>query len=246
MQELIQAIGEALGNGWLLLVYGIALLLGFFLLKGKRKLFMLPAVIVTIMILNPLTKTLWEKINDYGYWRVLWIIPLIPVLAAVPAALTEQTKKWHDKVFVILLAVAVIAATGSFIYGNQKTSFSEAQNADKLPQEVAEIGEILLELDDDPRIVADHYIATYIREYSGKIKTPYGRDLVFETPTQYAKNTSDYLFTLNMAKLIENMRAGGYSYLVTNNLGADRYVKIEKAGFEYLGQVNEYGIYELK
>lgn len=246
MQELIWAIEEALGNGWLLLVYGITLLLGFFLLKGKRKLFLLPAVIMTVIILNPLTKTLWEKINDYAYWRLLWILPLIPVLAAVPAALTEQTKKWHDKVFVILLAVGIIAATGSFIYSNEKTAFKEAENADKLPQEITEIGEALLELDDNPRIVADHYVAVYIREYSGKIKTPYGRDLTFGNPSNYGKSTSDYLITMNMAKLVENMKAGNYKYLVTNNINADRHIKIEKAGFEYVWQIGIYGIYELK
>lgn len=247
LQELIQAIGDALGSGWLLLVvYGISLLLSFFLLKGKQKLFLLPAVIMTIAILNPLMKTLWEKINDYGYWRLLWIIPLIPVLAAVPAAVTEQAQKWYAKLAVILLAVGIIALSGSFIYSYEGTTFKKPDNPDKLPPEVTETADALLELDDTPRIVADQHIAIYIREYTGKIKTPFGRDLTFGKPSEYGRNIADYLNNLDMPKLIENMKAKDYKYLVTHNLDPERDKKIKEGGFEQRCQIREYGIYELK
>ena len=245
MDEMIKAIGEALGNGRLLAVYAITMILGLVLLKGKRKLFLIPALIMTVVILNPLCMNIWGRFSDYGYWRLLWIIPLIPVIAAVPAAIMEQEKKWYRKLLIVALAAGIIVLSGSFIYSYSLTAFTEAQNADKLPQEVTEIGETLLEFDEEPRIVADHYIATYIREYSGKIKTPYGRDLVFEEPTQYARDVSGNLIAGNMVEVADLMRAGDYRYLVTVNLGADRYEKIEAAGFEYLWQVGEYGIYEI-
>ena len=245
MEEMFDAVMAALGSGWLLLVYGIALVLGFFLLKGKRKLFLLPAVVMTIVVLNPLTKTVWEKINDYAYWRLLWMLPLIPVIAAVPSAVVEKTKKWYGKLVTVLLAAGIVVLSGYFIYNNDVTTFKMAKNADKLPQEVTEVAEALLELDDNPRIVADQYIATYIREYSGKIKTPYGRDLVFGEPDQYALDAFQYLTNMDMKNLLEHMKARNYQYLVTYNLGPERYVRIEKAGFEYIWQAGEYGIYAI-
>lgn len=245
MQALIQAIQEALGNFWMLLVYGIALILGAFLLKGKRKLFLIPAAVMTLLILNPLTRTIWDKVNDYGYWRLLWILPLIPVIAAVPAAVTEKTQKWYLRLLTVILSASIVILSGSLIYANEATAFTEADNPDKMPADALETAEVLLEMDDEPHVVADQYMAIYLRQYSGKIKTAFGRDLGFGDPSAFATEIAGYLSDGEMAKVAEMMRSGGYRFLVTRNLDFDRQNSLEKAGFEYVWQINEFGIYEI-
>ena len=245
MMAFFDWIREILGDYRYLLLYGIFLALGLVCLKEKRKVFLFPALLITVLILNPWMKEFWEKINDYGYWRMLWILPLIPVCAAVPAGLMEKTRKISVKIIAVVMALILFVLAGSMVYETQNATFTRATNADKLPQDVTEIAQALLEIDEHPRVVADPAIATYLRQYSGRFRMPYARDIEYGNPTPYARELCDALMG-GLLDRVAQMIKSQYSYLVTANQDPQRREQAEAAGFELLRQVNGYGIYRLK
>lgn len=245
MNEFFASIMEALGNYRYLILYGVSIILGFLFLKGKKKLFLIPSLLMTVLILNPLTRNIWNKYNDYAYWRLLWILPVIPVCAALPAALAEKIQKLPLRIGAVLLCVAIFGVTGSFVYAADGTGFVQAENAEKVPYTVKEIADQLLEMEENPRVVSDAEISIYLRQYSGRLQTPYGRDIVYGNPPQSAVNLYQALVRGEMEEVAQMMRSGGYRYLVTANWDLQRKSRLEAAGFESRGQVNGYGIYQL-
>ena len=84
---------EAEGNGhYFFYAFPFAMLLLLVLLKKQRVHFVLPTILITIIIANPWFYKKWYSIGQYAYWRVLWVIPVIPCLAALPASLSVKIK----------------------------------------------------------------------------------------------------------------------------------------------------------
>ena len=126
MAEVLRAIREALGDFNYLYFYGAALILLLFLAKGKRKAFVVPAIFITALIISPWFFKAWNSINNYAYWRTLWMLPIIPVCAAGPTILVERTKKgWRQGVIIVLFATVIIFS-GSYIYHQSHRGFGKA------------------------------------------------------------------------------------------------------------------------
>ena len=225
----------------ILVVAAVSLVLGLILGKGKRKLFLIPGIIITIIIVNPLFYNFWYKFNNRAYWRTFWMLPVISLCAFVPALLIERMKKDILKTAVMLIGAAVIIFFGEFVY--KGTTFVEARNADKLPDDVVAVADALLELDDEPYVVADVEISTYLRQYDARIKTLYTRDVVYggaNSPLaeQIHRILSSEQGEWDIVSLA--MLNNDYEYLVTNNSNHD---EIREAGFSLIKQINSYGIY---
>ena len=216
--------------------------------KQKRFTFVLPSVIVTIIIVNPLFYRIWDKLKLYAYWRILWIVPVIPVCAAVPAVIAEKCQKGAIKYIVTMGSIAVFILLGSFIYLHKGGSFViPADNAEKLPNYVIRIADRLLEDNDHPRVIAEYPIGVYIRQYTSKIDSLYGRDI-----EGYILKSSNDAFevhrTLNNPESdLENvamfMLNNNYEYLILKDL--ERSQQLGKSQFELLDRVDEYGIYKV-
>ncbi len=248
MQELLQAIKDALGNYNFLILYAVCLVVEFILLKGRRKIFLISAVLVTVFILMPQFYDKWNELNDYAYWRILWMIPVIPVCAVAPAVIIEKVNKEWIKPLVVLTAVVVIMITGSFIYKNDRTTFKVAKNYDKLPDDVCDVAELLLKKDNNPTVVSDSSISVYLRQYSGRFITPYGRDIVYGGgASNIAKELNEEISASDgdMERVSEIMLNYGYDYLVTNNTSDDKKQNISAVGFGLLGQIGDYGVYKV-
>ena len=235
------------GN-WYLIIMGVAVLTGLIFCKGKRKPFFIPAMILSGAILNPLMYQFWNKFNTYGYWRLLWILPVVPACAMIPAYVFEKVKTNVVRIAIVCIAAAVFVVGGSIVFSLWNTKFAVATNPDKLPDSVVKVGEALLEMDEQPHVVTDSSLSQYLRQYSGKIHSMYSRDVVFEgANSPQAKETYDNLAASegSMDVVARNMMTYGYQYLVTNNSDDARKAKIEAAGFSFVRQVNGYGIYRI-
>ena len=245
MAEVFELIRDALGDYRFAILYVIALVLGFILLKGKRKLFLIPSAIMTVIVLNPFLFDFWDRFSDYGSWRLLWAIPVIPVCAALPAVILERSEKLPLRILAVVLALALFACAGTFIYQQPDTTFRLASNEEKLPQDVVRTAKILLEQAENPRVVSDAEISVYLRQVSGKIQSPYSRDILYGNPTGYAKEIYTSLVRGEMQHVADMMQARNYTFLVTDNLDPVRKELLEAAGFILIEQVNAYGIYRL-
>lgn len=235
--------------------FPVALLLLFFLMRERRARFLIPSVIITIVIVNPWFYRYWDALDLYAYWRVLWIAPVIPVVTAVVPALTERTgamtinRSWISSIIYIAIAgigILGIVLGGSFVYNASRGQFARVGiNSSKLPESIIEIADRLLELDEHPRIIAQHPIGVYIRQYTGEIDQLYGRDIdgfIFRTKND-ARNingqVSDPEGDLNAVATF--MANDEYEYLVIADEGREE--RLAEARFELIDHIREYGIY---
>ena len=247
MSDIINAVRDALGNHHYLYLYGIAIVLLLVLLKGRRKAFVVPCILISLMVLNPVFYKAWNSINNYGYWRTLWMIPIIPICAAAPAVLVEKGKKQWIKGIFVALSAAMFVYAGAFIYHNPATRFTKAENTEKLPSDAVLLADALLELDDMPFVVADNEICIFLRQYSGKIRSLFARDMFYWNPSELAKKVYAQLSAQNgdLQEVAQSMLNHDYEYLIVNNAQDEKKTALREAGFEFVQQVNDYSIYRV-
>ena len=246
MEQMTQAVKNALGNYNFLYLYLGALILAFILWNGKRKIILIPAALITLAVLTPRFYNIWNELNDYAYWRTLWMIPVIPICAAVPALIIEKQNKEWMKIMTVIAGAMVVFYCGSYIYKYQYTTFKKANNADKLPDEVCEVGDELLDMEEYPYVVTDLDLSIYLRQYSGKIHMPYGRKIGTKQDS-LAREIYDEVLdeTGDMGKVSTLMLNHGYKYLVTKADSETKLEAMENAGFSLEKQVGIYGIYSV-
>lgn len=244
MEAFVNEVIMAYGNWRFLMLTAVLLTVGLVFLKGYKKSFVVPALILAAVILNPVFYNLWYKFNDRSYWRMMWMVPIIPVCVIVPGYFIEKSRKDIVKVGVLMLTTAVMIFCGSFIYDEGREVFAAANNPEKLPDDVVAVGEALLELDENPTVVSDASISVYLRQYSAKIRSPYSRSVSYGTPSANAAIIYGHLENGSFLNLAEKMLNYDYDFLVTRNDG-ERGDAIQEAGFELLNQVNSYGIYRV-
>ena len=144
--------------------------------KRTRRLIVYPSVILTIIIINPILYGLiWIKLIGGTYWRMLWMIPIIPVfVCAIMNIDLYIKKKWS----IIVVSCVVIF----FIIGKFENMYSidniycRVNNIYKLPDSTVAIGERILEYDTNPILIAPASQYCYLRQYNGDIKLVFGRN----------------------------------------------------------------------
>ena len=238
----IRAWIEVEGSGnWFSLAFPVCLLALLILFKGQRVRFLIPSLSMSIVIINPEFYRLWDSLGLYAYWRILWIVPVIPVVATVVPMITEKIQKPWLKGIAAVAGAGVVLLGGTFLYRGPGGSFVKAANAAKLPNNVVQMADRMLELNDQPRVIAQDPIGVYIRQYTEKIDTLFGRDIegahIWRTSNnaiQANKELNNSTFELTTIKRL--MLVDEYDYLICNANPRQR--------FRLVDTVGDYGIYE--
>lgn len=235
--------------------FGVYMLGGLFIISflfvcisdsGKRKELIYPTLILILVIVNPVMyKLFYMKLLESTYWRLLWIIPVVVFCAyAIVICVKKFSNRLLRYVGFILLLVSVCAC-GNYMYKNG--NFEETTNAYKLPQEVIEVSNILLELEDNPKIVAPKDLYCYIRQYTSDIYLFYGRN--GEGFVRMTTGDYDHVKWVNMwvhpsARVVyERTEKYGYNYWVLNkNNGV--YEDELYQYYEKVGETEHYCIYK--
>ncbi len=235
------------GTGhWFFVAFPACLILLLFVLKGRRRVFLFPTMLITALIINPWFYKVWNNSAIYAYWRLLWIVPVIPVVAAVIPAITEKQDGYNQREWIkrtlTVFGVLIIAIGGTFLYKGPGGAFSKTALAAKLPEATIEIADRLLELKNNPRIVADPSVGVYIRQYTGEIDTLYGRNIYgfisgLNSSGIEAFNIMDDPEG-NMESLAQLMLDENYDYMVTAEDNR------EMNSFELVDRIQGYGIYK--
>lgn len=133
------------------------------------------AVILVIFWFPPIAYVIRKCIGESVYWRTLWLLPTVPVLALAGAELIKERKSKAVQLFLLLACVgmAVFCGTGMYQAGN----YIKVHNYQKVPDEAAAICEMIRSRtpDEEVRLATDDYLASYIRVYDPSIQMPYGR-----------------------------------------------------------------------
>lgn len=228
------------------MVFPVALLSLLIWFKGRRVRFVIPCIMISIVIINPFFYQIWDSLNLYAYWRLLWVVPVIPIIATVVPSITERIKKLWIRAIVVAAGMSLIVYGGTYLYNGTGGSFVEASNVAKIPEDVAAIADRLLEFDDRPKVVFQYPLGVYIRQYTGEIDQLYGRDvdgyILSWGVTDEARNIYDQVcnFDGDLDIVSQYMLDNDYAFLVLRDVSREENLK---SGFEYMDRVGEYGIY---
>lgn len=230
------------GTGhWFFVAFPIILMTLFIWFKGRCVRFLIPSLLITIVIVNPVFYRIWDQLGLYAYWRILWIVPVIPVVGSLVPMVTEKIQRPWVKSAAVVAGLGTVVLSGTLLYSGPGGRFIVAANAAKLPGEVVEIADRLVELEKlegqdgqqkSVRVVAQHPLGVYMRQYSGEIDQLYGRDLdgYILGAKADARNVHNALSDGsigNMASVAQFMIDDDYDYLVYNGSASKSFETID-------------------
>lgn len=252
MQTIVNQVKSSFSGNYIWILYLVAIAFIFFFVQKKRGILVYPILWMWLAVLNPLcVQILWRPILGKSWWRLFWLFLVPIVIAFAGTALVMRFERSMERIFYAAALCAIIAASGNWIYDNEKTYFEPAQNYYKLPQDVVAVADTLLQEEKPARVVADWPLAIYIREYTADVEPMYGRDTegyimwadqdvvdVYHRMQQEAMSGED-------ARVIRSMmEKGGYSYLVRLRDKDDTEVLLQN-GFQQRETIGAYTVYKL-
>ena len=136
-------------------------------------------VVYTLLVLAvfffPLSAWILQKcLGAEVYWRVLWMVPVVPLLAYTGTRLIRLPKKRTAQAAVLVVLLGVAAVSGKSIY---EGNYSRVHNYQQVPDEVAHVCNLINAHrgDGDALLATDNNLSPYIRVYDASIRMPYGR-----------------------------------------------------------------------
>lgn len=166
------------GTGWIqyLLALGGACILVF----GRKseiglRLLWYTAFLLVLFFCPVSGQMIMRCIGKDVYWRVLWLLPVVPLIAG---GFTTYVSKIGNRIvqmglIIVLAAAVVVSGTGMIKAGN----FERVSNRQQVPDEIAMICERINNdrNGNEIRIAADEYASSYIRVYDPALNMAYGR-----------------------------------------------------------------------
>lgn len=228
------------GNGWmqyLMALGGVCILIFGRKSKIGLRLFCYTVFLLVLFFCPISGRVIMRCIGKDVYWRVLWLLPAVPLIAGGFTVITERigNRMLRTVLVAVLAAAVVISGTGMIEAGN----FQRVYNRQQVPDEIAMICELINKDRDgsEIRIAADEYISSYIRVYDPALNMAYGRRGAgavdknakslyqqVNAPVPDGKNISHLADLVNCTyvvmmvpdeNFISDMEAGGYQILST-------------------------------
>lgn len=184
MKEVMAAALEDLisynGRSFLIPLFLAALVFLWFVERDRRirTVLIYLSVALVAVFLCPLYAWIGQKIDEEIYYRVFWTLPMGLVFCYGSVRLVICLKKTISRVIAGILIVLVIGLNGEFVY--QNTTHLPATNAYHIPQIVIDVADAVRMEKYKPIAVFPAELLTHIRQYTGDIFTPYGRNILVE------------------------------------------------------------------
>lgn len=183
-KDAVELFRNYMGTGLIVIWFLMALI--YLLVNEKRKfvriLFVYMPVTLLLLYFNPLfAKLFFEVLDAEIYYRLLWLLPITPVIAYVYVCLCvrvrESRGKWAAGAAALGMAV-LIAFSGSFIYNNQ--FFYKAENQYHMPESVVHICDAIIVPGREVMAAFPPEFVQFVRQYSPLVCMPYGRETIVE------------------------------------------------------------------
>ena len=137
--DALKLFQEYMGTGLIVLWFLVSLL--YLWLTEKRKyirvMFLYVPLVLLLVFFNPLVAKIVSQMADGEiYYRILWLLPVTPVIAFGTVQLCGKLAG-RKRYVGITLAIVLFTISGSLIYRNP--NFQKAENAYHVPQSVVDI-----------------------------------------------------------------------------------------------------------
>lgn len=235
---------------YLLLVSAVYLLIFHRKKSGAKQILVSLAVILFVFFCPFTAAAIRACIGSDVYWRVLWLLPLIPAVAAAAAWFVTSKKSNLLQIFLLLLVTAAIAISGQQML--KDGNFVRTANRQKIPDTAARICNIIQEAAaadgiSEIRIASDDDANSYIRVYDASIQMPFGRwgkgALTKASQKLYEEIISE---TPHYKKLARLALRAECNFLALPQREKDPHAALAKYGYVEIGTSGSYTVYQLK
>ena len=171
---------EYMGTG-LVVVWFLVALLYLFLKEEKKQiriLFLYVPIVILLLFFNPLFADVMDRyMGDEIYYRILWLLPITIVIAYACISIVFSFVG-RKRYLLAGVSVLLVAVSGSYIYNN--IYFTEAENRYHVPDSVVHICDAIEIQGREVTAVFPLEMVQYVRQYSGVVCMPYGREILVE------------------------------------------------------------------
>ena len=205
-------------------------------------------ILMAVIYFCPVTAAVIQKcVGALVYWRVIWLFPVVPVIAYAAVSMIRKCPKRILRFVCMAAVICLIVLSGKSVW--QAGNYALTANRQQVPDEVAQISRIVLEnrKSEDSLVAADDHVASYLRVYDASIKMVYGR-------------RGDGAASKNAFSLYESMVSPEPDYKKITDLAQQENCEIlifpvpqesviadmEEYGYEIIGSVESYGIFQRK
>lgn len=171
IREMWNYLLNYMGNGMMMILFVLSMVYIILTDKERRKYFVYPAIIIIIVIYNPICyKFIWKHIvsEEMVFWRMFWLFPVVPVISYAIVRLINTFSKTIVKIAAIVLLAVVVMISGTSAYTS--ATFEKSTNYYKLDEKTINIAEDLLQYSEEPEVLAPTSLSWQLRQYSAKIK----------------------------------------------------------------------------
>lgn len=173
MKEILTIFQNYTGNGFLTILYMLALLYLWMAEKNKtpRAIFVYGATVIQILFFIPLFYYGYQLLDEGTYYRILWVLPMTVTIAYAAVKILGRYPMGS-----IVIGLCMIMICGKYVYSN--SYISKAQNPYHIPQEVIEVCDMMRPAEDEERVkgVFPDELIHFVRQYTSDILMAYGRD----------------------------------------------------------------------
>lgn len=240
--EIVSLYAGYVGTGMVFALFFSALIYLFVTEKNKNTRILLvyvPVILLLIYFCPLFAKIVYIFAGSDIYYRILWLVPVVPVLAyaAVKIIMSLHGKK---KIMTGIAMTLILMISGQFVYKSEH--FSVADNLYHIPQEVVDLCEAIRE-EEIVRAAFPPEHLHYVRQYTQDIYMPYGREiLVAAWGGQNSLYDLMVASVLDVAAIAEEVRSRDTEYVVFS-VEKELLGSFEDYQFEFIYETDSYVVY---
>lgn len=170
----MSVIKSYMGTGFVTVIFLLCLAYLVFTEKDrvKRCAFIYMPLVVIIVFLCPLTYFLYAKFEEVTYYRLLWLIPVTPVIAYASVLILSEAKGIKKTGGALAIAL-ILAFSGKLMYTS--VHMVRAENINHMPQAVVDICDALHVEGREVRAAMPEELMQFVRQYDPCICLDFGR-----------------------------------------------------------------------
>lgn len=212
--------------------------------RNTRIVFIYTPLVVLALFFCPLfAKIVRVFTGEEIYYRILWLIPLVPVLAYAAVKLMLQCAG-KKRIFVGAALGGIIILSGSFVY--ESPYFSKAENSYHVPEAAVKICDAIVVEGEWVKAAFPEELLQSVRQYSPWVNMPYGREMLISRWAVWGFQSELYDLlheeTLDVKRIAELAREQGCDYIVFAD-GKKMSGRFEDYGFALFDVLGGYAVY---
>ncbi len=212
--------------------------------KKAAFLFLVTGMLLLFLLVPLFTGILKALVGESIYWRLFWLLPILPVISYAFCYLIDFCRGKLTKIILTLGACILLALAGNFQFTSGQ--FQVTNNHQQVPDDIATICHVIAADNDHKETVmvaGNDYIASYLRVYDPNFLMPYGRRGQGAADENAQKL---YMFMERMDRpgsvALRALQAG-CNYIVVDLTNVADPVLIEQHGFQLIDRVDQYGVF---